>query len=175
MQPVDTPQQVRSWYGLPGEIVIEHDYWHLVKVASLPLPHPPLVNLFIRRGLPAEERRRLSYWHEFGHLQTLPIAVLHAAWLLSFRSWRRLPWRRRLWRLGAMFLAHEAVWELASEGYVVGKTGRDYRQIYRQHPNRWLALFWTGMSGLALVASWFAARAAPGESATHTKHTTGEA
>ena len=161
MDASNTPRQVRSWYGLPGEVVIEHEHWHLVKVASLPLPHPPLVNLFIRRGLPTEERRRLSYWHEFGHLQTLPIALLHAFWLLSFRPSRRLSWQGRLLRMGAIFLAHEAVWELASEGYVVFKTGRDYRRVYRTHPNRWVVPFWAGMTGLALAASWIVAAIVP--------------
>lgn len=160
MESTDAPRHVRSWYGLPGEIVVEHEHWHLVKVASLPLPHPPLINLFIRRGLPAEERRRLSYWHEFGHLQTLPIALLHAFWLLSFRPARQLPWKLRLLRMGSMFLAHEAVWELASEGYVVLKTGRDYRRMVQTHPNRWLARFWVGMTGLAVVASWIVSNTA---------------
>ncbi|MFQ5614102.1 MAG: hypothetical protein ACE5H9_18430 [Anaerolineae bacterium] len=52
MEEKHLPRRVRAWYGLPGEIVIESDYWHLVKVGPFPLPHPPLINLFTRRGLP---------------------------------------------------------------------------------------------------------------------------
>lgn len=37
--------------------------------------------------------------------------------------------------LMAAALAHEAVWELASETYVVISTRQDYRHIYRRHPN----------------------------------------
>lgn len=70
-------QAVRSWYGLPAEIAVENNLWHLVRVAGLSLHHPPLVNLILRRGLPREERLYLSFLHEFGHLQTLPVAVLH--------------------------------------------------------------------------------------------------
>lgn len=161
MESSKVPRKVRSWYGLSGEIIIEHDYWHLVKVAFLPLPHPPLVNLFIRRGLPLAERRRLSYWHEFGHLQTLTMSLVHAFWLLNRRPPRLQSWRTRFLRLGAIFFAHEATWELMSEAYVILKTGRDYRRLYRTHPNPRLVFFWAGMTGLALAASWIAGGAEP--------------
>ena len=55
------PKRIRAWYGLPGEIVIEGDDWHLVKVGPLPLPHPPLINRLIRCGLPRQTRPQLSY------------------------------------------------------------------------------------------------------------------
>ncbi len=157
MSDPETSLKVRSWYGLPGEIVIEHDFWHLVRVGSVSLPHPPLVNLFIRQGLPHSERRRLSYWHEFGHLQTLPLALLHMLWLLRPGVAPPRSWKERLARWASILLAHQALWELASEGYVVSKAGpASYRQIYRTHPNPWLRWFWVGMAGLALVGSWLA-------------------
>src|SRR3990172_5756052 len=74
--------KVRSWYGLSGEIEVENELWHLVKVGGVPLNHPPVVNLILRRGLPREDRLRLSYLHEYGHFQTLPLAVAHAFLLL---------------------------------------------------------------------------------------------
>ncbi len=49
-------------------------------------------------------------------------------------------------------VAHEAVWELASETFVVAQTRRKYGQIYRRYPNALgLILFWTGMPTLAIV------------------------
>lgn len=148
------PKRVRAWYGLPGEIVIEGNDWHLVKVGLLPLPHPPLINRFVRRGLPRQARLQLSYWHELGHLQTLPLALAHAVWL-----WRRVTLRGpeslllRLSRIVAAIIAHEAAWELASEGYVVAKSGREYRRLYRKHPNPLLAVFWVGMVGIAVLGT----------------------
>lgn len=148
------PRRVRAWYGLPGEIVIQGDDWHLVKVGPLPLPHPPLINRFIRRGLPRQARLQLSYWHELGHLQALPLALAHALWL-----WRRGLGPRHmslLSRLGwftAALTAHEAAWELASESYVLARSGREYRRLYRKHPNPFLAIFWGGMAGLALLGT----------------------
>lgn len=153
-------RRVRAWYGLPGTIAIEHAHWHLVTVGPVPLPHPPLVNLLLRRTLPPEERLRLSFWHELGHLQALPFALAHAAWLL--RNGPRRPalrWRR----LAVGLLAHEAAWELAAESYVLAKVGRGYRRAYREHPNPLLAPFWVGMAVLALLGTALARRGAAAE------------
>jgi len=147
-----TLHKVRSWYGLPAGIGVENNLWHLVRVAGLPLHHPPAVNLVLRRGLPEEERLRLSFLHEFGHLQTLPVAIAHALLLLSAGSWRKRGVGGFMIALLAAAIAHEAVWELASETYVVAKAGPDYRRIYRQHPNPGgQALFWSGMVALATL------------------------
>lgn len=57
-----------------------------------------------------------SKWHELGHLQSLPLALVFAAWLLG-RSWqrhRRLP--SLLVRPSGLFLGQTAFWELMSEG-----------------------------------------------------------
>ena len=70
--------RVRSWYGLRAELGVEDRLWHLVRVGRVTLSHPPVVNTFLRAGFPEGERLRLSYLHEFGHLQTLPLALAHA-------------------------------------------------------------------------------------------------
>ncbi len=135
--------------------MVEGDHWHLVKVGPLPLPHPPLVNRLIRRGLPREDRLRLSYLHELGHLQTLPLALAHAVWLWHGRSRRPRPWVGRLIPLAAALVAHEAAWELASETYVVTKSAQGYRRLYRNYPNPLFFAFWIGMAGLALLGTAF--------------------
>ena len=81
--------KVRSWYGLTGEIEVENELWHLVRIGTITLNHPPLVNLILRRGLPRSDRLRLSYLHEFGHFQTLPFALLHLLLLLGSALGRR--------------------------------------------------------------------------------------
>jgi hypothetical protein len=140
--------KVRSWYGLTGEIEVENELWHLVKIGDIALHHPPLVNLALRRGLPQNDRLRLSYLHEFGHFQTLPLALAHilfVAWSSrtqrhSFRGW--LVW------LVDLTVAHEAVWEILSVTYVVLEDLATYRKVYHQVPNHLLPLFWFGLSGL---------------------------
>lgn len=155
MQPfTGTPLSVRAWYGLPAEIAVENGLWHLVRVGGIALSHPPVVNLILRRGLPETERLRLSFLHEFGHLQTLPVALAHVWLLFSSGHWQPNGLAGVIKTIAAAFLAHEAVWELASEVYVVANTGKAYRQIYRKHPNPGgQLLFWAGMGVLATICT----------------------
>lgn len=143
---------VRAWYGLSAEIVVEHGLWHLVRVGRVALYHPPLVNLLLRRGQPRRERLRLSFIHEFGHLQTLPVAVIHLLYLMVYGRWRGRGFWGTLTAVFAATVAHQATWELASETYVVANTGSEYGRIYREHPNPLgQTLFWGGMSILSLL------------------------
>jgi len=147
--------KVRSWYGLPGEIEVENELWHLVKIGDVPLGHPPLVNLILRRGLPREDRLRLSFLHEFGHFQTLPIALAHGLWVAWAGGRQRRSVRRWLIWLTAFAVAHEAVWELAAETYVMAADGAAYRETYRKTRNRLLPMFWLVMSGLTIgLSGW---------------------
>jgi hypothetical protein len=148
----DRAHKVRSWYGVAAEIAVENDLWHLVRIGPVSLPHPPLVNLLLRRGQPRQERLILSFLHEFGHLQTLPVAITHGLWLQRRIRGRERSWRQRLMVWLVAIVAHEAVWELASETYVLAHAGRKYGQIYRRCPNApGLILFWTGMPTLAIA------------------------
>lgn len=148
---LESTHHVRSWYGLPAEIAVENDLWHLVKVGGVALPHPPVINLLLRRGQPRRERLYLSFLHEFGHLQTLPVAVGHALWLvLKGRFWGRGFWGTVRAVVMAV-VAHEAVWELVSESYVLTKARGEYGRIYRKHPNFiGQFVFWMGMGMTAV-------------------------
>ncbi len=141
---------VRAWYGLRGEIQVENELWHLVRVGRVSLPHPPLINLFLRAGLPRSDRLRLSFEHEYGHLQTLPVAALHLTLLRPLR-------RKSLTAWLAALLAHQALWELAAESWVMSHEGERYRRTYQHSPLRPL-LFAIGMLTLAVAGSWRALR-----------------
>lgn len=146
--------KVRSWYGLTGEINVENELWHLVKVGNVTLNHPPLVNWILRRGLARDDRLRLSYLHEFGHFQTLPFAVLHLLLLIrSTRRKRRSTYGWLAW-LSSLLLAHEAVWEIAAETYVALHNGKAYFTTYRKSPDPLQPAFWVGMSALVIGLSW---------------------
>jgi hypothetical protein len=146
----DYIQHVRSWYGVTAEIAVENNLWHLVRVGGVALHHSPLVSLILRRGQPRRERLYLSFLHEFGHLQTLPVAILHAVWLLLTVRWRNRHLSEAMAMIAAIAVAHQAVWELASEIYVVLKTWREYRRMYHEHPNRIGRIaFWGGMTLLS--------------------------
>lgn len=148
-------RHVRSWYGLPAEIGVEDGLWHLVRVGGLALHHPPLVNLLLRRGQPRRERLYLSFLHEFGHLQTLPVAVGHVLWLLVYGRFRGRGFLGKFMRLTAVVIAHEAVWELASESYVMVKARGEYGRIYRQYPNKaGQLIFWAGMTFITFALTY---------------------
>lgn len=152
-------RKVRSWYGLTGEIDVGNHLWHLVKVSRVPLSHPPLVNLVLRKGLPPEEHLQLSFLHEFGHLQTFPLVILHAGFLMVFGNWRGNGFGTFLRRIIAGAIAHKAMWELSSEAYTLAKAGPEYRRIYRKHPNPFgHFLFWGGMTTLAFFSSLYVLR-----------------
>lgn len=145
--------KVRAWYGLTGEIEVENERWHLVKVGDLALNHPPVVNLILRRGLPRGDRLRLSYLHEFGHFQTLPFALLHLLFLLKSTPGRRRSLSGWFAWLAELFLAHETVWELAAEAYVIMHDGKAYFATYRKSPNPLQPAFWVGISALVIGLS----------------------
>ncbi len=82
----EQPLNMRAWYGLPAEIAVG-ELWRQVSVGGLPLPHLGLVDIHLRQGIPHRERKRLTYWHELGHLETVPLALPHALvmWLTGRR------------------------------------------------------------------------------------------
>jgi hypothetical protein len=140
----DNPHWVRTWYGLPARVVPSDEGLCDIALLGVPLPHPSLINATIRYGLPDRTKRRLFFLHEFGHLQTLPLLALP---LLALR-------RRRssgLARLGLNLLALEGFWELATELYVVSRTGREYFSAWRTSRNPAALLFWPLMLLLAAL------------------------
>ena len=146
-------QTTRTWYGVPVDITVSSDHWHRVVVPGLALPHPGLVNLFARWGLPADERLALTYRHEFGHLQTLPVPLAHLLLIL---------WPRRGQRGGSRWLralvglvAHQAIWELAAESYVVVSSRHDRSRSRSRTGRAIYVILWSGMAFLAAAGTAF--------------------
>ncbi len=156
MMPIESfdEHRVRTWYGMSAEVIVEYGRLHLVRVGRVALPHPPLVNLILRRGQPRTERLYLSFLHEFGHLQTLPVAMAHVLLLVITGRWRGRGFKGMITAILMAVTAHQALWELASESYVSFAAGSKYRHIYRRYPNRLgRVLFWGGMTGLTILLS----------------------
>ena len=147
--------KVRSWYGLTGELEVENQLWHLVKIHNLALNHPPLVNLVLRRGLSEPDRLFLSYLHEYGHLQTLPFAIIHLLLLIKFRKRQTRSFMEWLNWFITLVIAHEAVWEMFSEGYVLAQDPTAYRLVYHKSPNFLLPLFWVIMGSFGAGLSGY--------------------
>ncbi len=154
--PEDNPyhRHVRSWYGLSVEIDVAHDLWHLVRAGRLALPHPPLINFILRRGQSRDDRLYLSFLHEFGHVQTLPVPLAHIALLGLGGRWRGRGVRGLLSALLAALVAHQALWEMSSESYVMLAAGEEYGRIYRRSANTiGHIIFWGSMAALTFFFS----------------------
>ncbi len=145
-------ESFRTWYGLDAEVTVTEANIHRVALPSLTLPHPGVVNWFARQGLDVETRLALTARHEFGHLQTLPVPLLHLLLLLWPRRGKpRLTSWPRFWLI---LLTHQTLWEVAAESYVVAT---DRRAVTAPRP-RWArglyALFWGGVTLFSLLGTW---------------------
>jgi len=143
------PRWTRTWYGAPAEVRTEPNGLCEAGLWGVIVPHPSVVNGFIRHGLPTDARQRLSYWHELGHLQALPVVALVA--LLTSRAFLHRGWRYRV----LVILSLNGLWEWLAEAYVMRKVGHDYRRIYRQTPNPFLIPFWVSVSVLSAALFLF--------------------
>lgn len=140
--------QVRTWYGATGRVELHDPFWHLAGLRGLDIPHPPLVNLLIRKGLQRAAKRELSFLHELGHLEMLPFALLSTAVLLV-RAWQtgQLRWRRLPW----LWAGHHALWEMLAENYVMWRSGLRYKALYAGRLHSGLFLFWLGTAALVAL------------------------
>ena len=107
---------MRTWYGLTLTLRFYGTHW--AAVGPMP-PHPQLVNMLLRMGLPKEDSIHLQILHELGHLQSLPLMVLAGTALFLFSA-PFLPAAISLFVL----------WEVLSEAYVILREGRNYLRIY---------------------------------------------
>lgn len=150
--------ETRTWYGLPVRVLVSSSNLHRVWANGVVLPHFGLVNLFARQGLPTRVRLELTARHELGHLQTLPVPLLHLLALFLARPTKKgSPWAR--WLL--IGIAHQAVWEIAAESYVLATDSRA-RAYPRPSWARWVyRLFWALMALLAVLPTYWLVRHRP--------------
>jgi hypothetical protein len=127
-------RHAHTWYGLETEITVTESNIHRVELPKITLPHPGVVNWFSRQGLPIDTRLELTAHHEFSHLQTLPVPLLHLLLLLWPRGKPLLRGWGRFWLI---LLSHQTMWEVASEAYLVA-TDRRALTAPRQH---WARVF----------------------------------
>ncbi len=141
-------KDLETWYRLPVEITVTANHLHRVQFAGLTLPHPGVVNWISRRGHPLATRLELTALHEYGHLQTLPVPILHLLFVLwprdgapTISGWRRLV---------GILLSHQVIWEIASEAYVATHDRRATCGPRSRQDKTLYAIFWGGMALLGL-------------------------
>ncbi len=142
--------RIRTWYGIIAVIEIRNRSFHRAGLGKFIMPHPPVVNWLLRRGMRNDFCRRLSILHELGHLQTLPGIFLYS---LGMGLWIYHQKPVSLLELGMILLGIHAFWELLAELYVRFQAGPLYRLYYRGVGRFPRILFWSTMAVFTLL-SW---------------------
>lgn len=140
----------KTWYGIPAVVAVKTGIVHIAGFGYLRLPHPPLVNLLLRRDVDEPASLELNISHEFGHLQALPFVLVYVVILV----WYALTYQVAGVLVYIFLLTSiQAFWEILAEAYVV----RWHRMLYAGAYLgivRWPRLvFWVVMSGVA-IAVW---------------------
>ena len=111
-----------------GTVVIGPGFRHSAGLCRLLLPHPPVVNQFLRHGLPETMRLDLNTRHEVSHLQTIPLAFLYAAALAALTI---LSHHAGWTGIVTAFAGSFAAWEIMSEALAALGDFGAYRRAYR--------------------------------------------
>lgn len=144
----------RTWYGVTATVGLKSEFMHKSGFGIFAVPHPAAVNRLLRMGLPQPERIALALQHEFGHLQTLPLAMVFAGALLMV-STNLPPWIK----LPAVLVSSQAAWEMMAEIFTrAADRGPFYKACYAGRNKLPRIIFWLlsvlmASSGAVIIAS----------------------
>lgn len=140
----------RLWYGPKAKVTIGPGFIHKSGFGTLMIPHPPIANWLLRKGVLGQSSRDLSFAHEFAHFQTAPVLLLY---LLAILILVDIGGHMSIGAVLFVLASVQAAWEMASEGLVILKDSTTYRMSYNSL--NWLprALFWA-TGGLLTTAGW---------------------
>ena len=131
--------KVRTWYGMGGTVIIGPGFLHRTGLGWFLIPHPPLVNWLLRQGLLKNSRNALRVTHEFGHLQTAPLALLYTAANYTAIITAN---RTDLSNLILVFISTHAAWEIMSEILTIMSDAQFYHKCYEKVSIIPRAIFW---------------------------------
>ena len=142
------PEQIMTWFGLKGTVIINDGLFHRSGFGKIVILHPGAVNWFLRQRLSKPDRQKLTYQHEWSHLQTMPIFLIYLM-LLFARHGESINWLVIL----SIFIVSQALWEIVSELFVIMKFRNGYFNIYRKKLINPI-IFALIMIGLNLIYWW---------------------
>jgi hypothetical protein len=131
--------KVRTWYGMGGTVIIGPGFLHRTGLGWFLIPHPPLVNWLLRQGLLKNFSNALRVTHEFGHLQTAPLALLYTAANYTAIITAN---RTDLSNLILVFISTHAAWEIMSEILTIMSDAQFYHKCYEKVSIIPRAIFW---------------------------------
>jgi len=139
--------QLRTWYGLNADITIGPGFIHRTGWRNFHIPHPPMVNWLLRRGLNEEDYYTLSMSHEFAHFQSAPLALPYTVGLVALAAAKG----HSLMPLLIIIISTHAFWELLSEVLTILRDRQFYRRCYVGISSVPRRVFWITTSVLALL------------------------
>ena len=137
----------RTWYGVNAVVRIGPGFIHRAGWRNFLIPHPPLVNWLLRRGLNENDHYTLSLSHEFAHFQSAPLALPYTLGLIAFAAVKA----SSLLSITIIFISTHAVWEILSEIFTIINNRQYYNRCYFGISSVSRRVFWSSMSLLALL------------------------
>ncbi len=142
--------QRRTWFGVEATIGIGSGLIHEAGVGGFVIPHPAVVNWLLRQGLPDNARYTLSFTHEFGHLQSVPLALLYTGVLLAVTFTTA---HANLLDIVLVLVSTHAAWEIASEIFAISSDPQLYRRCYKGVTLAPRVIFWI-FAGVLTTIGW---------------------
>jgi len=140
----------RTWFFLNAVVEVEPGYLHRAGFGRFLLPHPPVVNWLLRRGLSRDAYKKLCSEHEMGHLQALPFEALYSAILILVMMSKDandvVGW---LWVIVSSF----AAWEIFAEVHTIRYVQPGYHHLYRDISLVPRIIFWS-VTLLLMFGGW---------------------
>jgi len=130
----------RTWFFLNAVVDVEPGRLHRAGFGRFLLPHPPVVNGLLRRGLTRDAYKKLCSEHEMGHLQALPFEILYSVILvlvmMNNETNNVIGW---LWVIASSF----AAWEIFAEVHTIRYVQSGYHHLYRDISLIPRIIFWS--------------------------------
>ena len=143
--------QRRMWFGMNATVTIGPGFIHNAGFSKILLPHPPVINWLLRQRLTDEAWHTLSFTHEFGHLQTVPLAVLYTGVMLALAS---VTGHTGFLEIVLVLISTHAAWEIVAEIYTITGNFLLYRKYYEKITVIPRIIFWI-LTGTLTVIGWF--------------------
>ena len=143
-------RRMLTWYGVQATVIIGPGFVHKTGLGSFVIPHPPLASRLLRRALESGARQKLTFVHEFGHLQTAPMILMYgdAAMVIYLTNNRANLSGALITLVGA-----QAAWEIVSELCVVRNDPQFYRESYHEVGLLPRLIFWV-LAGAFTLLGW---------------------
>lgn len=143
----------RTWFGLHATVTVGPGFVHKAGVGKVLIPHPPVINWLLRRGLPDRVGLKLSFLHEMAHFQTAPFIMLYAIAMLTGTYTAE---RFNLPQVLFVLVGIQAAWEMLSEASTIIGNSPYYRMCYKGLPKLPRLAFWTA-AGILTAGAWIIA------------------